>query len=297
VKLRLTLLGTGTSFGVPQLGCRCAVCCSADSRDLRTRSAALVVGRLGDSAARRLGAPETGRFPNAETTRRPDAETTRDAETTLLIDTPPELRLQLLAAQVTRIDAVLYTHEHADHVHGIDDLRAFSIPQGSLPLYGNAATLEFIREGNRYIFDPNVTAYEGTSKPSLELNLLEPGKSVTIAGLPVLPLGMSHGHSTVLGFRIGPLGYVTDAKYVAESERERLRGVDVLVLNALWWGPHPTHLSIPEAIETARAIGARRTILTHLSHRTAHAELAARLPSGIEPGYDGQIVEVGEHAS
>lgn len=215
----------------------------------------------------------------------------------VLIDTPPELRLQLLAAQATRIDAVLYTHEHADHVHGIDDLRAFSIPQGSLPLYGNAVTLEFLRDSNRYIFDPTVTTYEGTSKPSLELNLLEPGKPTTVAGLPVLPLAMSHGHSTVLGFRIGPLGYVTDAKRVADPELEQLRGVDVLVLNALWWRPHPTHLSIPEAIETARSIGARRTILTHLSHQTGHAELASRLPPGIEPGYDGQIVEVGEDAS
>jgi phosphoribosyl 1,2-cyclic phosphate phosphodiesterase len=192
---------------------------------------------------------------------------------------------------------VLYTHEHADHVHGIDDLRAFSIPHGSLPLYGNAATLEFLRESNRYIFDPTVAAFDGTSKPSLELNLLEPGKPAMIAGLSVLPLAMSHGHSTVLGFRIGPLGYVTDAKQVAEPEREQLRGVDVLVLNALWWRPHPTHLSLPEAIETAHSIGARRTILTHLSHQTGHAELASRLPPGIEPGYDGQIVEVGEHAS
>lgn len=284
MNLRLTLLGTGTSFGVPQLRCRCAVCCSADPRDKRTRTAALVESGV--------GSPESG----DRSFQPPDSEP-RTPDSVLLIDTPPELRLQLLAARVTRIDAVLYTHEHADHAHGIDDLRAFSNPQGSLPLYGNAGTLEFLRESNRYIFDPNVVAREGTSKPSLELNLIEPGKPATIAGLSVLPFAISHGHSTVLGFRIGPLGYVTDAKLVAEPERDILRGVDVLVLNALWWRPHPTHLSIPEAIETARAIGARRTILTHLSHQTGHADLASRLPPGIEPGYDGQIVEVEEHAS
>ena len=295
MKLRLTLLGTGTSFGVPQLGCRCAVCCSADPRDKRTRTAALIemtAGRpnrtVGRPDGRTVGGlHESGGSPTVLPSDRP----------TVLIDTPPELRLQLLAARVTRIDAVLYTHEHADHVHGIDDLRAFSIPQGSLRLYGNAGTLKFLRDSNRYIFDPEIPAHEGTSKPSLELNLLEPGVPAMIAGLPVLPFPVSHGHSTVLGFRIGPLGYVTDAKLVAEPQRELLRGVEVLVLNALWWGPHPTHLSIPEAIETAQAIGARRTILTHLSHRTGHAELASRLPPGIEPGYDGLIVEVEAHAS
>jgi phosphoribosyl 1,2-cyclic phosphate phosphodiesterase len=280
VTLRLTLLGTGTSFGVPQLLCRCAVCCSADPRDKRTRSAALIETGLGTRDSGFGDAPSEARTPRPE------------PRSAILIDTPPEIRLQLLADQVSRIDAVLYTHEHADHVYGIDDLRAFSVIQGSLPLYGSAATLAYLRESHRYIFDSSVLVPEGTSKPALELNLLEPGQLREIAGFPVLPLPVSHGSMQVLGFRIGPLGYVTDAKEVGEPVRERLRGVDVLVLNALWWHPHPTHLSIPEAIETARSIGARRTILTHLSHRTGHAELASRLPPGIEPGYDGQIVEV-----
>lgn len=258
--MRLILLGTGTSFGVPQIGCECAVCRSTDPRDRRTRTAAVVQAGSG----------------------------------TILIDTPPELRLQLLGAGVTRIDAVLYTHEHADHVHGIDDLRVFSVLQGRpLPLYGAGPTLAFLRDSYRYIFDPGVPAYAGTSKPRLTLQLLEPGEHGEIAGLDVLALPFEHGHGTVLGFRIGPFGYVTDAKSVAEPERELLRGVEVLVLNALWWRPHPTHLSIPEAVEAARAIGARRTILTHLSHETGHADLAARLPPGIEPGYDGQVLEVG----
>ena len=273
MRFRLTLLGTGTSFGVPQLGCHCAVCGSADPRDRRTRTAALIDCWPGGGTA-----PPSHQVPGSRT---------------LLIDTPPELRLQLLAARVSRLDAVLYTHEHADHVHGIDDLRAFSVPQGRLPLYGNAATLAFIREGNRYIFDPSVPEYEGTSRPRLELHELVAGEPAEIAGIPVLPLAFRHGPGTVLGFRFGPIGYVTDAKEVPKPEREQLRGVEVLVLNALWWKPHPTHLSIPEAIETARAIGARRTILTHLSHQTGHAELLARLPPGIEPGYDGQVVEAG----
>lgn len=257
--MRLTLLGTGTSFGVPMIGCECAVCRSTDPRDRRARSGALL--EAGDA--------------------------------TILIDTPPELRLQLLAARVRRLDAVLYTHEHADHVNGIDDLRVFSVRRTDpLPLYGSATTLAFLRESYRYIFDQDVVPYAGTSKPRLRLLELTPSRATRVAGVDVLPLAFEHGHGTVLGFRFGPLAYLTDVKRVGEPERALLRGVEVLVLNALWWRPHPTHLSIPEAIDAARAIGARRTVLTHLTHETGHAELAARLPEGIEPGYDGQTLEV-----
>ena len=257
--MKLTLLGTGTSAGVPQLGCRCVVCCSADPKDRRNRAAALLES---DTAS-------------------------------VLIDTPPELRLQLLAVGATRVDAVLYTHEHADHVHGIDDLRMFSLQHDTpVPVYGADATLVFLRESYRYIFDAGAKAYEGTSKPRLTLERLTPGTPLEVAGFPVLPLAFPHGHGTVLGFRIGSLGYVTDAKRIGDQELQALKGIDLLVLNALWWRPHPTHLSIPEAIAAAQAIGARRTILTHLSHETGHAELASRLPAGIEPGYDGQSLEV-----
>jgi phosphoribosyl 1,2-cyclic phosphate phosphodiesterase len=257
--MRLTLLGTGTSFGVPQIGCDCAVCRSTDPRDRRTRSAALL----------------------------------QAGEVSVLIDTPPELRLQLLTSGVTRLDAVLYTHEHADHVNGIDDLRIFTVRRADpLPLYGSAATVAFLREGYRYIFDHEVVPYAGTSKPRLVLEELVPSRVTRVAGLDVLPLAFEHGHGKVLGFRIGPVAYLTDVKRVREPERAQLQGVELLVLNALWWRPHPTHLSIPEAIEAARAIGARRTVLTHLTHETGHADLAARLPEGIEPGYDGQTLEV-----
>jgi phosphoribosyl 1,2-cyclic phosphate phosphodiesterase len=257
--VRLTFLGTGTSFGVPQIGCGCAVCHSADPRDRRSRSGAAV----------------------------------QAAGRTLLIDTPPELRLQLLAAGIGQVDAVLYTHEHADHLNGIDDLRIFSMRQRRpLPCYGPAETLARVREGFRYIFDDGVHAFSGTSKPQLELKALEPGNETEIAGMPVLPLAFEHGFLRVFGYRIGRLAYITDVKSIPPTAREQLSGLDVLVLNALWWRPHPTHLSIGEAVETARAIGATRTYLTHLTHETGHAELEAQLPSGIAPAHDGLSLEV-----
>ncbi len=257
--MRLTFLGTGTSFGVPQIGCGCAVCRSTDPRDKRTRSAALV--EAGGSR--------------------------------ILIDTPPELRLQLIAGGITQVDAVVYTHEHADHTAGIDDLRMFSVRQrGPLPIYGPPETLDRLRASFGYIFDDAVRPYEGTSKPSLELRALQPGRQVEVAGVPLLPLAFQHGHLRVYGYRFGSLAYITDVKSIPEAERNRLRGLDVLALNALWWRPHPTHLSIPEAVETAQALGARRTYLTHLTHETGHAELAGQLPEGILPAYDGLTVEV-----
>lgn len=259
--MRLTLLGTGTSFGVPQVGCACAVCTSTDPRDRRGRTSALI---------------ETG-------------------GATLLIDTPPELRLQLLRAGATRVDAVLYTHEHADHVAGIDDLRIFSLRQrAALPVYGAAATVAFLRSGYRYIFDESMLPLPGTSKPRLDLTEITPGVPFDAAGVTVLPLAFDHGLAPVLGFRIGRLAYLTDVKSIPDAVRPALRGLDLLILNALWWRSHPTHLSIPEAIEVARDLGAGRTLLTHLTHETGHAELAAQLPPGIEPGFDGLTAEVSE---
>jgi phosphoribosyl 1,2-cyclic phosphate phosphodiesterase len=256
--MRLTFLGTGTSFGVPQIGCGCAVCRSTDLRDKRSRSGALV-----------------------------------EADgSTILIDTPPELRLQLIAGGISHVDAVLYTHGHADHTNGIDDLRMFSVRQRrALPIYGPPETLERLQASFQYIFD-EVRPYEGTSKPTLALHAIEPGRTVDVAGVAVLPLAFQHGHLRVYGYRIGGLAYITDVKAIPDAERRRLQGLGVLVLNALWWRPHPTHLSIAEAVETAQALGARRTYLTHLTHETGHAELAGQLPEGIFPAYDGLTVEV-----
>jgi phosphoribosyl 1,2-cyclic phosphate phosphodiesterase len=257
--MRLTFLGTGTSFGVPQIGCDCAVCRSTDPRDKRTRSGAVLEA----------------------------------SGSTILIDTPPELRLQLIGAGFSRIDAVVYTHEHADHINGIDDLRVFSVRQRKpLPLYGPPETLDRLRASFNYIFDDAVHPYEGTSKPRLSLHPTEPDKVLRIAGIEVLPLAFKHGHLRVYGYRFGGLAYITDIKEIPERERQRLSGLEVLVLNALWWRAHPTHLSISEAIQTAQELGARRTYLTHLTHETGHAELESQLPAGVYPAYDGLTVEV-----
>ena len=257
--VRLTFLGTGTSFGIPQIGCRCTVCTSADPKDRRNRTAVVVES---EGAA-------------------------------ILVDTPPELRLSLLKAGIRSVDAVLYTHDHADHTHGIDDLRALSgHHRGTLPIYGPADALERMRKKFDYIFDPLAKPIPGSSRPDVAVTEIEPGVEVVVAGVPVLPLKFSHGPSDVLGYRFGKLAYLTDIKEAAAAERAALAGLDVLVLNGLFHRPHPTHLSIPEAVETARAIGARRTYLTHLTHETSHASLLAELPPGIEPAYDGLVVEV-----
>lgn len=256
--MKLTFLGTGTSFGVPQIGCSCAVCRSEDPRDKRTRVGALV----------------------------------EDAGLRLLLDTPPELRLQLIAAQVDRVDAVLYTHEHADHTHGIDDVRAISVRRdGALPMYGPKETLQSLAKRFPYIFDAAMKPLPGTSKPEGFAHPLEPGVAVRIGHLDVTPVALPHGRIRVFGYRIGPLAYVTDAKELPDEAVAVLRGADVLVLNALFRTSHPTHLSLGEAVDVAGRIGARQTFFTHLTHETSHAALEAALPAGIAPAYDGLSVE------
>jgi phosphoribosyl 1,2-cyclic phosphate phosphodiesterase len=258
--VKLTFLGTGTSFGVPQLGCGCAVCHSPDPRDRRSRVGALV---------------ET------------------DGGARILIDTPPELRLQLIHAGVDNVDAVLFTHGHADHTHGIDDLRAITARRDvHLPMYGSADTLEALEQKFIYIFDDSIRPLPGTSKPQGRAIVMAPGETVRIADVEVTAVPVPHGPITVFAYRIGPLAYVTDAKSIPADALSALRGARVLVINALFRTPHPSHLSLSEALRVAEQVGAERTYFTHLTHDNFHADLEAELPAGIAPAYDGLTITV-----
>lgn len=211
--------------------------------------------------------------------------------TRVLIDTPPELRMQLVSRGVETLDAVLFTHDHADHVAGIDDLRAVSVRRGPLSVYGPEETMDRLRARFGYIFDPAIEAPPGTSKPELTVHSLVAGQTATVAGVTVLPLELDHGGMRVFGYRFGPIAYCTDVKRVPAQTADALRGVDVLILNALFDRPHPTHLSLDEAVAVARRVGARRTWLTHLTHRFSHADLESRLPADVRPAYDGLTVD------
>lgn len=257
--MKLTFLGTGTSFGVPVVGCDCAACTSTDPRDRRTRHGAVV---------------ETGAGR-------------------LLIDTPPELRLQLLAAGIDSVDAIWFTHVHADHIHGIDDVRVFTVRRGDMTAYVAPEYRATLAQHFRYIFDDTVKPPKGSSKPRLRLHDIVLGQPIEIVGRTFSPVRVPHGDCTVYGFRVGGLGYVTDGKLLPEETLDVLRGVEVLVLNALWFGrPHPSHFNVEEAIEASRQVGAERTYLTHLTHRVTHAELEERLPAGVFAAFDGLTVEI-----
>lgn len=258
--MKLRFLGTGTSFGVPVVGCSCPVCTSDDPRNRRSRHGLLL--ESGD-----------GR---------------------LLVDTPPELRQQLVEAGVDRMDAVYLTHPHADHLHGLDDLRIFSLRAGrSLPVYVAEEHLSVLKRRFAYIWEGREEADPGTTLPDLRVEPYDAGVSIRPAGIDLTPISFPHGSLRSFGFRAGRLGVVVDAKEIPDAAREVLRGVRVLVVNALWFGnPHPTHFNVEEAVEAARSLDVERTYLTHLTHRLDYEETASRLPQGVVPAYDGLEVSL-----
>jgi len=253
--LSIEFLGTGTSQGVPMIGCPCAVCRSSDPRDKRLRTSALV---------------------------RMDGRS-------LLIDAGPDLRQQALHSGIQELDAVLLTHEHMDHIAGIDDLRAFNFrQQRPMDIHANAATLAAVSRMFHYAFAEE--RYPGV--PELRLHSI--GKDgFNAGGIQVRPIEVMHHFLPVLGFRIGGLAYITDAKTLAPQVVNDLKGVDTLVLNALRMKEHISHLNLAEALELVRAIGPRRAFFTHISHMLGtDAEVSAQLPAGVELAYDGLVVEV-----
>ncbi len=256
----LLFLGTGTSHGVPVIGCNCPTCRSSDPHDDRTRCSVLV------------GMPEGH----------------------LLIDTPPELRIQLLREKIARIDAVAFTHEHADHLFGLDDLRMFPKYLGhDLPVYCDGPTERRIRQTIDYAFDPVTRQWPAGGVPRLDLRRIDTAP-LPILGATVQPIPLRHGRFNVLGFRIGGVAYCTDTNGIPPASRELLNDLDVLILDCLRYASHPTHFSLDEAIAAAHEMGARRTLFTHIAHDLKHAEVNERLPAGMELAYDGLRISL-EH--
>lgn len=253
--MRLTLLGTGTSGGVPSLGCHCEVCHSTNPRDKRMRSVALL---------------ETGRAR-------------------ILIDCGPDIRNQLMPLPFKPFDAVLLTHIHYDHVAGIDDLRPLCV-FGDINIYADGNTVKGLHTTMPYCFTQ--TLYPGV--PKLNLHTVRPHEPLRIGDVEVMPIVVMHDKLPILGYRFGRLAYITDMKTIDEGELAYLDGVDTLVVNALRWEKeHHSHQLVADAIAFARRIGAKRTFFTHLTHNIGlHDEAEKRLPEGFHFGYDGLVIDV-----
>ncbi|MCK4738939.1 MAG: MBL fold metallo-hydrolase [Deltaproteobacteria bacterium] len=253
--LRLRILGSGTSTGVPLIGCTCSVCTSSEKRNKRLRSSAII---------------ETG-LEN------------------ILIDTSPDLRTQALSNNIIKVSAVLFTHAHADHVHGIDDLRVFNMIQGTpIPCYGDVRTITKIREVFGYIFNK---VEGGGWKPELTTTITESEKAFELFKLQITPIDLVHGREIITGFRVNNLAYVTDCSELPDASREALKGIKVLILGALRERPHPSHFSIGEAIQVAKDLGVERVILTHLGHKVDYGWQKSKLPKGVEFAYDGMAID------
>ncbi len=248
--MKVTFLGTGTSQGVPVINCDCAVCRSLDYRDKRLRVSVWI--EVGGKS--------------------------------LVIDTGPDFRQQMLRARVQQLDAVLFTHQHKDHTAGLDDVRAFNFSQKKdMPLYGRPAVLDQIKSEFSYAFGEN--RYPGT--PRLQLLPIE-NEPFTVEGIEVTPIEVMHHKLPVYGFRIGDFSYITDANYIAESELKKLDGTKVLVLDALQREDHLSHFTLAQALELIARLDIPTTYLTHLSHRMGkHEEVEKELPEGVRLGYDG----------
>ncbi|MCD7896937.1 MAG: MBL fold metallo-hydrolase [Planctomycetaceae bacterium] len=249
-----TFLGTDTSTGVPMAGCDCRVCRSPDIVDKRHRSSA-VVSHKGKN---------------------------------VVIDTGPEFRVQALCAGLDNVAAVLVTHDHADHLHGLDDIRAYSLFKNTeVPVWGSAATLATVRHRFGYIWNaPQV----GGGLPAITLH--EADKPFRAGGMVFIPVPIFHGTLPILGYRVGDLAYLTDVSSIPDSSFRLIDNIETLIVSAVRMENHPTHMSIPETIELHERLRPRRTFLTHLTHSFTHRELGERLPSGMAPAYDGLQIKV-----
>ncbi len=249
--MKVTFLGTGTSQGVPVIGCNCKVCTSSDTRDKRLRTSILIE--------------------------------TRGIH--IVIDTGPDFRAQMLRYKVQKLDAVLFTHSHKDHVAGLDDVRAYNyFQQKPMPVFATTETQEALKREFSYIFEN--ADYPGV--PKIDLHTINAKDSFKVHGIEITPIRVLHYQMEVLGFRVGDFTYITDANYIAETELNKVYGSKALVLNALRHQQHVSHYTLSEAIEVGQKVGAESTFFTHISHQLGlHQEVEAMLPKGIKLAYDG----------
>jgi len=252
----ILVLGSGTSVGVPMIGCRCKVCNSNDPRDKRLRPSVLL--RLGEKR--------------------------------VLIDTSPDFRYQALRYGIEHLDAILFTHSHADHILGLDDVRPFNFLQRQdIPIYGSAESLEVIERTFQYVFDASPSE---SSRPKLTPHLFEDGP-IFVAGILIQPIRACHGKGIVHGFRFGDCAYLTDHSDIPPASQEKLTGLDVLFLDALRHNPHPTHSTVEESLKTVALLKPKRAFFTHISHDLLHAQVEEHLPDHVHMAYDGLEILVG----
>lgn len=254
--LQITLLGTGTSQGIPVIGCKCKVCQSTNPRDQRLRTAAFV---------------QAGPYG-------------------LAIDIGPDFRRQMLANEIDNIHAVLLTHEHNDHISGLDDIRPINfLHHRDIPMYGGQRTISEMHRRFYYAFDES---YHYPGKPVVHSIVIE-DQPFTIGDIPILPVVVDHGDMPIFGYRIGSLAYITDAKTISSGSKEQLKDLDVLILNALRFEPHLTHLNVEEAIALCDELQPKQCYLTHISHEMGlHDEVNTMLPPSIRLGYDGLQIKI-----
>lgn len=254
VNLEITFLGTGTSHGVPLIGCTCTTCISKDKRNKRNRSSIHIKIR----------------------------------NKSFLIDTPQELRLQLLNNKITEFNAVLYTHPHADHLLGFDDIRSINkITEKEIPCYGNSYTIKEIKRVFPYIFD---AIQKGGGLPKVCFHTVN--EPFEVQNIQIIPLPVKHGKLSILGYRLEKIAYITDCSFIPEDTYDLLEGIEVLIIGALRYRKHKTHMNIKEAVKVVSKINVPRAFFTHMSHDLEYLELKCRIPDNISPAYDGLKIEI-----
>src|SRR3954449_2606204 len=263
--IRVTVLGSGTSHGVPAIGCDCAVCRSPDPKDQRTRPSILI---------ELDGSPPSSSSAQVRS---------------ILVDTSPDLRAQALAKDVRRVDAILFTHSHAAHIFGLDDVRRYNqMQQGAIPCFADGDTIDNLKRMFGYVFNP--ATQKGGGIP--QLTIFRVAGAFSLGGVEIVPVPLLHGRLPVLGFRIGTFAYLTDCNRIPDESWPLLDGVRTVIIDALRHRPHSTHFSVGEAIEVVGRLGAERAYFTHICHDLGHAATNAQLPSGVQLAYDGLVLTI-----